>query len=1056
MQNAFMARARSVAFTGTITLATGTIIPLEPQDIISFSSSVGVRDGMLPGAVVSRRCSLMLYRTPARFPLGLSFRGAKVQLYARLQQEDFPLCVFYVDGVTQPDGSEFFTLTGSDGLDTRFEGVWQDTLSYPLSLHALVNAVMAKAGLAPAEAFPGADQLIGRPPAWGEISLRGVLMHAAQACGCFCMAAGDGTVGFYPVYQQQEPLEIFPENTFSLNVEDAVFGPLEAVSVTLSGQKGAAPVVVGTAASPSAANCLYIAENPLFTDGATARQWAQQLLNRLQGMTLVRMQLRWQGDARLQLGQPVRVWDTRGSFTDSCVTALSVYGDQGFSMQSDCTYQPLVSATGRLFTPTGGLNAARLQGEVDGALLKAESVAARHLAAYSVTSEKVEAGAITADKIAAGAITADKLAADAIEANVIEAVTAELQRLVAGEITTDELYVALAQIANAQIETADIDFAHVKDLVTDKAIITEGVSGELYIARLAVTEANMVSLSVGELMVKGEDGGFYALTVDDSGNVITEKKLIANDDLQNASIHAGEKLIESSVTAKTLNVQDIFADSALVRQLMAANIDVDTLFAREATIEAINALDIRGNSYLKLTVDGLRNEIDAKTSDATGQQMTLSFDSGNALETEDSGLFCRVHVWKNGQDITDHIPDAAFTWTKDSGQETDAAWNAQNTGKRSVTLTREDIGKSCQISCTVDAAESYGTFEIVNGELLFTGADEFEIVEGSLYGDGERYVLKDGTLYTLRTPGKMTVTSTAFDHTVLQTSHILIKDEKIEIQSGGDISLKAGGKFTVESDLFKVDGEGKMTAKAGEIGGWNIAPGNLQSGEGAEHVRLSTEDDTYGLWAGAEGAENAPFRVARDGTVYLTKLYVTDAEGNAQPNPVNLRTSYYKTDRAVRTLEVKDDTLTITLYDGTTVNFKKPSPSVMGAVQLEGVWSGPTWTVTGKPGDTEATIATTINISMGNWSGDHTMPIFVYASNSPSYLIQRTVDASGVYDAGYQAGWDAAVAAITVTGEITSIVNTAQNYYTATGWAGAKVDGVTVKETTFSKSQKFG
>ena len=61
----------------------------------------------------------------------------------------------------------------------------------------------------------------------------------------------------------------------------------------------------------------------------------------------------------------------------------------------------------------------------------------------------------------------------------------------------------------ADVGTADIDWSHIKDLATDTAIITQGTAGELYIAKLAVTEANMVSLTVGELVVKGSDVGIF-------------------------------------------------------------------------------------------------------------------------------------------------------------------------------------------------------------------------------------------------------------------------------------------------------------------------------------------------------------------------------------------------------------------------------------------------------------------------------------------------------------------------------------------------------------------
>lgn len=89
-------------------------------------------------------------------------------------------------------------------------------------------------------------------------------------------------------------------------------------------------------------------------------------------------------------------------------------------------------------------------------------------------------------------------------------------------------------------------------------------------------------------MVKGTDGHFYAVSVDESGNVVSTLKQIGNDDVVDLSIHGTQKLIEGSITAQTLNVQEIFGDNATIRSLIAANLDVDTLFAREATITALN------------------------------------------------------------------------------------------------------------------------------------------------------------------------------------------------------------------------------------------------------------------------------------------------------------------------------------------------------------------------------------------------------------------------------------------------------------------------------------
>lgn len=254
--------------------------------------------------------------------------------------------------------------------------------------------------------------------------------------------------------------------------------------------------------------------------------------------------------------------------------------------------------------------------------LKKDTIAA------TITKDRVTARQVAAEVLKVIEASMKKATIDALQASMVRIVeteigranidwarintlVAEMARVAKATITTadiewaeiEDLHAAIADIASAAITTADIDWGHVKDLITGRAIITEGEAGELYIARLAVTEANMVSLTVGELVVKGEDGSFYALTVDEDGNIDTEKKEIENSDVADASIHGGEKLIEGSVTAQTLNAQDIFGDSAVIRQLIAENLDVDTLFARQATLDKINALDITGNESIRLYVE---------------------------------------------------------------------------------------------------------------------------------------------------------------------------------------------------------------------------------------------------------------------------------------------------------------------------------------------------------------------------------------------------------------------------------------------------------------------
>lgn len=246
----------------------------------------------------------------------------------------------------------------------------------------------------------------------------------------------------------------------------------------------------------------------------------------------------------------------------------------------------------------------------------------------TISGTKIAINTMQGDSLRDLSVAYAKISTAAIEqlsADAIQAVRADIHQLVAGQITTDELYADLAKIAvaqitsaniesadiqwadienltaeiakiaNAEIGTADVDYAKIKDLVTGTAIFTEGVGGKLYVERLAVTEGNMVSLTVGELMVKAEDGGFKRLTVDADGNVSAQTVEVEGDNIANETISGG-KLIENTITARELNVAQIFADEALIGAIKAANIDVANLFAAEATIDQLNSYIVKATT----------------------------------------------------------------------------------------------------------------------------------------------------------------------------------------------------------------------------------------------------------------------------------------------------------------------------------------------------------------------------------------------------------------------------------------------------------------------------
>ena len=71
---------------------------------------------------------------------------------------------------------------------------------------------------------------------------------------------------------------------------------------------------------------------------------------------------------------------------------------------------------------------------------------------------------------------------------------------------------------------------------------------------------------------------------------------------------------------------------------------------------------------------------------------------------------------------------------------------------------------------------------------------------------------------------------------------------------------------------FQVNSAGAMSARSGYIAGYAIADNTLTGGSGSDCVGISSKSGVqWAFWAGNENAENAPFHVGHNGSLYATK-----------------------------------------------------------------------------------------------------------------------------------------------------------------------------------------
>ena len=116
-----------------------------------------------------------------------------------------------------------------------------------------------------------------------------------------------------------------------------------------------------------------------------------------------------------------------------------------------------------------------------------------HLAPGAVKEKNIAPNAITDSKI----LSVDAAKVNRLDAVSFEAVTARIQDLAADLITTNCFTSKWAEIASAAISHLRVKYSD-----TDEAIIQNGTAGQLYINRLAVTQANLLNATINRLICR--------------------------------------------------------------------------------------------------------------------------------------------------------------------------------------------------------------------------------------------------------------------------------------------------------------------------------------------------------------------------------------------------------------------------------------------------------------------------------------------------------------------------------------------------------------------------
>lgn len=249
--------------------------------------------------------------------------------------------------------------------------------------------------------------------------------------------------------------------------------------------------------------------------------------------------------------------------------------------------------------PTGGVSGTKIApGTASGSILRDATI---QYAKISVaTIEQLSADAIVALTAHINEIVAGKLTTDELYAAYAELIALKAGTITAENIETDALAAELARITVLAAGSASFDRATVAHLVAEAMNLQFGTAGQVFIQNLAVEYAQMVGAAIGNLCIKASDGSYYSLDVSADGSVTATPTTVTEGEISAGETGSGRVILETNITAANLSTSNLLATYALVNKIDAARIDVAELFAQRAFIDLLTTSNIFGGKSLTM------------------------------------------------------------------------------------------------------------------------------------------------------------------------------------------------------------------------------------------------------------------------------------------------------------------------------------------------------------------------------------------------------------------------------------------------------------------------
>lgn len=191
----------------------------------------------------------------------------------------------------------------------------------------------------------------------------------------------------------------------------------------------------------------------------------------------------------------------------------------------------------------------------------------------------------------------DDLDVDQVRADIADIGYANIDKADIEWANINSLVSQIIQTARAEIAMAFIDYGNVGNIIID-----DGVSKSMFIERLTSTSASFVNGTFANLVLKGIDGKYYSLVIDEDGTIHTQEVEVTEEEIAEEQTIDGRNIVDTYANFQELDTAKLKASTAIIQELMFDSLKGKKIDAEEAVITSAQLRDL---NVVSATIDHL-------------------------------------------------------------------------------------------------------------------------------------------------------------------------------------------------------------------------------------------------------------------------------------------------------------------------------------------------------------------------------------------------------------------------------------------------------------------